>query len=76
MNKNVYTLTQANVARELGVASFEGAVRLSDDGRAAMIKNARKAMKIKCHSDVRDMPSGNPYVMLGRKVNAEGKRVK
>ena len=71
MNKNVYALTQANVARELGVATFDGIARLSDDGRAAMVKNARKAMKIKCHSDARDMPSGNPYVMLGRKMRYE-----
>lgn len=76
MNKNVYAQMQANVARELGVASFDGVARLSVAGRAAMIKNARKAMKVKCHSDVREMPSGNPYVMLGRKINGEGKRVK
>ena len=76
MNICVYNKTKENVARTLGVAKFADAAKVNLHEREKMIAKAQKKLKIRCHTRTRDLSSGNPYIMLGRKVNTEGKFVK
>lgn len=76
MKREIYNKTKENVAKALGVSSFTDATKVSGRSRDVMVANARNGLKIKCHTTIRDLSSGNPYIMLGRKVNSEGKRVK
>ena len=76
MNRNVYDTTKRNVAKLLGVSDFSVAAHMSEENRRTMVHAARKKLKINCHTKGNDLSAGNPYVMLGRKVNVRGKRVK
>ena len=76
MKKCVYDKTKENVAKALGLANFSDAAGMSEENRKAMILKAQKKLKIKSRRKIQNLSSGNPYIMLGRKVNSEGKRVK
>lgn len=76
MNREIYNKTKENVAKALGVSSFAVATKVSGRSRDTMITNAKKELKIKCYTKTKDLPSGNPYIMLGRKVNTKGKIAK
>ena len=76
MNIGVYNKTKENVARALGVAKFADAAKVNAHEREKMVARAQKELKIRCHTRTRDLSSGNPYIMLGRKVNTKGKLVK
>ena len=76
MNRNVYDTTKKNVAKLLGVSDFSVAAHMSEENRRTMVHAARKKLKINCHTKVNDLSAGNPYVMLGRKVNVMRKTCK
>jgi len=74
MKKEIYNKTKENVAKALGVSSFIAAIKISEYSHDAMIANARNKLKIKCRTKIKDLSSGDPYIMLGRKVDSEGGR--
>lgn len=76
MNVCVYNKTKENVAKTLGVNKFSDASKISGHKREEMVAKAQKKLKIKCQAKTRDLSAGNPYIMLGRKVDSKGKLVK
>lgn len=76
MNVCIYNKTKENVAKTLGVAKFADATKISGTKREEMVAKAQKKLKVRCHTITRDLSSGNPYIMLGRKVDSKGKFVK
>ncbi len=76
MNTNVYNMTKKNVAKALGVNNFIEIVKANEEQRDLIISSAQKRLKLKCNIKLRNLSSGNPYIMLGRKVNSKGKLVK
>ena len=76
MNITVKELAKKNIAKRLGVSSYANLVRAGVEEEKAIVAKAAKRVgnrKIKLHNYV---SSGNPYVMLGLKINMKGKRTK
>lgn len=69
MNKTIYEKAKANVSKTLGVSNFSEAARKTGVERDKMISEAQKRIKVKTHTKIRNLSSGNPYIMLGRKVS-------
>lgn len=76
MNTSAYNTTKKNVAKALGVKNLIEIVQASEEQRDFIISSAQKNLKLKCNIKRRNLSSGNPYIMLGRKVNSKGKLVK
>lgn len=72
---NIHACAQNNLAKLLRVESYSVLVNASDEESKSIVRRAQKTRK-----KARRIPviysSGNPYVMLGRKINSKGKYVK
>lgn len=58
------------------VADYSILENASDKERQEIIAHARKVRKIKPVSAPNLTHSGNPYIMLGRKIDTKGKTIK
>lgn len=76
MAKTVYDTTKQNIANAMGVKNYNDLVTADDATMESLIKTAQKKIRFKSSSMPQMHPSGNPYIMLGRKVNSEGKHIK
>ncbi len=72
----VFNKTKKNIVRILGVDEQKYLSNFTDDNREEMINKAHKKLKIKSRIKPTGLYAGNPYIMLGRKVDSKGKRVK
>ncbi len=75
MNKPISETTKFNIAKEVGATSYEEVVNADENKIKQYINAAKKNSKIKVHVKAKVFSSGNPYVMLQRKINNKGKRV-
>ena len=76
MSITVKELAKKNIAKRLGVSNYANLVCAGVEEEKAIVAKASKKMghrKIKLHNYA---SSGNPYVMLGFKINTKGKRTK
>ena len=69
-------LVRQNIAKRMGVASYEELIKAGVHEEKRIVAQASKKMKNNKIKVKQYLSSGNPYVMLGLKVNAKGKRVK
>jgi hypothetical protein len=69
-------MTHKNIARTLGISDYSELVNAGVEKEKEMVKSASKKLSIKKLHVSNYSSSGNPYVMLGLKVNTKGKRVK
>lgn len=76
MAKAEYDITKQNVAKAMGVTRYCDLVNADDAATDALIKKAQKRIRFKSALAPKSYPSGNPYTMLGRKINSEGKYIK
>ncbi len=76
MERTVFDQTKENITKAMGASSYDEVVFASEDKIESLIKAARKKAKIKMKSRVSIYSYGNPYVMLSRKINNKGKRVR
>ena len=76
MANTAYDLTKKNIAKAMGVNNYSELVTADDAKTERLIKGAQEKIKFNSPSIPNMNPSGNPYIMLGRKVNSKGKYVK
>lgn len=79
MEKNRETVREEyhkSLAAIFGVPDYSVWENADDRQRQKIIARARKIRKIKPVPASNITHSGNPYIMLGRKINAKGKTVK
>lgn len=74
--KTVLVKYRNGLASLFCVADYSILENASDKEKQKIIAHARKVRKIKSVSAPNLTHSGNPYIMLGRKINTKGKRVK
>lgn len=77
MMKAINNKTRSNIARIMGVDSYETLLNADEEKTAEIIAAARKKRRYKTKVRAQRFPaSGNPYVMLGKIMDREGKLVK
>jgi hypothetical protein len=76
MNTSVMDLAHKNIAKKLGVSDYSELVNAGVEREREIVSSASKKLNIKKISANNYPSSGNPYVMLGLKVNSKGKHVK
>ena len=76
MANTAYDLTKKNIAKAMGVDNYSELVTADDAKTECLIKGAQEKIKFSSPSIPNMNPSGNLYIMLGRKVNSKGKYVK
>ena len=75
MAKTIYDITKQNIANAMGVSDYSDLVTTDDDTMESLIKAAQKKIRFKSFYVPKMYSAGNPYIMLGRKVNNEGKYI-
>ena len=68
-------LTKQNIVKALGASSYEEVIRADEKQIQKYKDHVRKTEKFHLKLDPQITPSGNPYLMLSRKVNNKGKKV-
>lgn len=75
MDKAILNKVKQNVAKEIGASSYEEVIRADEKKIKEFAILAQKKARIKTNVKANTISSGNPYVMLSRKVNNKGKRI-
>ena len=75
-SKEVRSKYHENLARLFGVEDYSVLEKASTKEKKAIIAHARKVHKFKSYLAPDSRYGGNPYVMLGRKINNKGKIIK
>ena len=68
--------TRKNIAKMLGVNDYTELVNADVPQERLIVKRASQKRKIQKSKHICYLSTGNPYVMMGLKVNSKGKYIK